>query len=181
LVWEGGGNTLFQLEEAAEAICAVQLKRKLKVLVVSDPFMNTHDGRCRKTVDFLEKLKIQAQFIEWNINSFAEELTKGCIGIAPLAWRNRFYWQKGANKVQVMNALGLPVIASHVPAYRDWLTFAGSGLLASNCDEWGNAIDFFCSHPEARREMGLRGAKGAWQACSPEAIAKRWLTVLEAL
>jgi glycosyltransferase involved in cell wall biosynthesis len=119
------------------------------------------------------------RFIPWQQDTFCEFLVQGNIGIAPLAWRRRFYWQQAANKVQILHAAGLPVVASDIPAYRHWIQEGRDGYLASTTQQWVDAITTLCENWQLRAEMGRRGGERAWNACSPGAIARQWMEVLE--
>lgn len=74
------------------------------------------------------------------------------IGLAPLE-RNEFNESKSYIKALEYAALGIPTIASSVPAYQAFLAGSGAGLLIERPDEWRGAINDLVNNGELRSAM----------------------------
>lgn len=76
------------------------------------------------------------------------------IGIAPLV-DSTFNRSKSAIKVIEYAALGIPVVASDVPAYRDYVEHGVTGFLVKEDWEWGGYLHRLAKDSELRERMGL--------------------------
>lgn len=91
-------------------------------------------------------------FVEW----IKSQVLDAVVGVAPLL-ENEFNNQKSYLKVLEYAALGLPVIASHVPPYKplagymEGLTFANNDVK----DEWVNALLFYINEKSRSEISGL--------------------------
>lgn len=174
VVWEGGGSTLFQIAEIKNALQYLQKTHNLKIIIVSDDIIYHPKFGKLNTKDYLNSLGLNTEFYKWEIDSFCNNILKGNIGIAPLAVSQKFYFQKGANKVQVLNFLGLPIIGSDIPAYRDWITNGSNGFIARGENEWISSIEKYILHPEWREIHGKHGRIKALKNCNPIKISEDW-------
>jgi len=91
-------------------------------------------------------------FVNWIVQQGAWD-----IGIAPLR-RNRFNDAKSAIKAMEYAALGLPTIASAVPAYRGSVADGSGGMLVGNTEtEWFGALSRLVRDPVLRARLGADG------------------------
>ena len=96
-------------------------------------------------------------FVNWIVQQGAWD-----IGIAPLR-RDRFNDAKSAIKAMEYAALGLPVIASAVPAYRGSVADGLGGMLVGNTEtEWFGALSRLVRDPVLRARLAAGGR--AWLA-----------------
>ena len=99
----------------------------------------------------------------------------------PLPGREVSYWEvKSENRLTLKMALGLPVIASPVPAYLDIVEQGVNGYIARTRAEWLDAIDALRS-PEHRRQIGLAARRTVLERFSMEAQARKLIGVFEKL
>jgi glycosyltransferase involved in cell wall biosynthesis len=100
------------------------------------------------------------------------------VSLAPLA-DTAFNRSKSGLRAQESLALGVPVIASDVPAYRPVVEHGRTGLLVRTRKEWAAAIDEL-RDPVLREVMGQAGrqAARAWQI---ETNVGRWVDAYRAL
>ncbi len=94
------------------------------------------------------------------------------VTLAPLE-RTPFNRSKSALRVVESLALGVPVIASDVPAYRDWVEDGVTGFYARSTAQWVHAMRHL-QDADARTEMGRAGRKAA-AAWTIEGNIGRWL------
>ncbi len=82
------------------------------------------------------------------------------IGLAPLV-PSRFSDSKSAIKALEYAALGIPVIASDVPAYRDFVLHGVTGFLVKRDHEWLKYLGELASDDGLREEMGAKAREHA--------------------
>lgn len=99
----------------------------------------------------------------------------------PLPGRNVSYWEvKSENRLTLKMALGLPVIASPVPAYLDIVEQGVNGYIARSRAEWLDAIEVL-RNPEHRRRVGSAARRSVLERFSREAQAQKLIAVFEDL
>lgn len=77
------------------------------------------------------------------------------IGIAPLR-PHVFNQSKSYIKALELAALGIPVVASDVGPYRDFVRHGETGFLVKQAYEWNKYLHALIDDVEMRREMGMR-------------------------
>lgn len=82
------------------------------------------------------------------------------IGLAPLA-DTPFNHSKSHIRALEYMALGIPVVASYCPAYRDLVQDGITGYLVSTPEEWTKRITELINDPAARAELGAAGREAA--------------------
>lgn len=97
------------------------------------------------------------------------------IGIAPLA-HTRFTRSKSWIKVLEYMALGVPAVASDVPAYRSLIKNGVSGLLVKGQRAWGDALRLLVADPGLRDRLAVAGRETA-QAHTIESNIHKWASV----
>lgn len=75
------------------------------------------------------------------------------IGIAPLA-KDEFNESKSHIKMLEYAALGIPSIASNVPAYEDFVIHGVTGFLADTPTDWADYLEALITNPDLRDQMG---------------------------
>lgn len=83
------------------------------------------------------------------------------VGVIPL-YDNNFNRSKSWLKGLEMNACGIPVIASPLPSYEQWVEPAVNGFLAKRSREWLKALDIL-KDPVVRKEMGKQAREKAYE------------------
>lgn len=100
------------------------------------------------------------------------------VTLAPLE-RTPFNRSKSGLRVIESLALGVPVIASDVPAYNGWLEDGVTGLYARSTAQWVAAMRKL-QDPDLRAEMGAAGRKAA-AAWTIEENVHRWVSAYRML
>lgn len=91
------------------------------------------------------------------------------VAIAPLL-DNRFNRSKSYIKALEYNARGIPVIASDVGPYREFVQHGVNGFLVSKNHEWGSYLNLLASDDDLRETMG----KQAREVATQYTIEKNW-------
>lgn len=94
------------------------------------------------------------------------------VSLAPLE-RTPFNRSKSALRLIESQALGVPVIASEVPAYQGWIEDGVTGFYARSPAQWVAAMRHL-QDPDVRAEMGAAGRKAA-AAWTIEGNIGRWI------
>jgi glycosyltransferase involved in cell wall biosynthesis len=172
LSWIGSRTTRRFLEQAMGALNEASrqvraLGKELRLVVICD--------RAPEGAQF------PVEFVPWSLETEAEALARGDIGIAPTP-ENRFTLGKCGFKIVQCMAAGLPVVASPVGANVDLITGAAgeepAGLLPASWEEWPGAIATLAGNLDLRRKMGATGRARVERELSVEAMAARWAEVL---
>lgn len=101
------------------------------------------------------------------------------IGLAPLTGTH-FDESKSAIKAIEYAALGIPVLASDVDAYRGFVTDGYNGYLCKRKGDWGRRLEELIMDDAAREEMG-RNARESARAHTMSTGVKRWMAAYEEL
>lgn len=92
--------------------------------------------------------------VKWHPDTWASEMYACDVILCP----QRVDVQPAKSNVKITQAMsmGLPVIASPLPAYTKIISHGENGYIASTPEEWGQALAAL-SDPETRRRVGLAG------------------------
>lgn len=115
--------------------------------------------------------RLDARFTPWQVDMWDYYRSIDFdIGIAPLA-PNAFNDAKSPIKALELAALGIPVVASDCPAYREFVAHGETGFLVRYDHEWGKRLRELASDGEMREAMGAAARKRAAQFT----IQERWI------
>lgn len=101
------------------------------------------------------------------------------IGLAPLT-DSTFNRSKSAIKALEYAALGIPVVASAVGPYSEFVVDGVTGFLCRRRGEWGRRLDELANDPGLREEMGRKAREHAAQ-WTIQRNWHRWAEAYEAL
>jgi glycosyltransferase involved in cell wall biosynthesis len=81
-------------------------------------------------------------------------LSRTSINLAPLEMNNPFTASKSELKYFEAGLLGIPTVASSVPAFQDAIRHGENGFLCSSTTEWMDALDRLITDSELRARIG---------------------------
>ena len=124
--------------------------------------------------------------VDWSLDTVYDEMAGADIGIIPVDMRPDFlpgqqvsWWQvKSENRLTMKMSLGLPVIASPVPAYLDVIEHGRNGFIAESRDEWLQYMNQL-RDPRLRQSIGERARESVIERFSVNEQARRLVDVLE--
>jgi glycosyltransferase involved in cell wall biosynthesis len=158
LVWIGSSSTSRYLKDLVPTLekCALEVPN-LRLKIIADFELQS------------EILTIKN--IPWSHDTEVHELASAHIGIAPMTDNN---WTRGKCALKVLQymACRLPVISSASGANQEIIQHNGSGLLATNEDEWISALARLANSESERNVMGATGAELCHRFFSQEVIAR---------
>lgn len=157
--WGGSATHHMDFEQAAP-----QLKR----FITRNPNTEFH---CMGS-NYGKWMRIQrdrARFTPWvaSVEDFLRSVDY-TIGIAPLR-PHIFNQSKSSIKAMEAGALGIPVVASAVRPYEDYVQEGVTGLLVRRDHEWGQHLRALVNDPQMRAEMGA----AARQQAAEHTISRR--------
>ncbi len=114
-------------------------------------------------IDYSPLLRFKARYTPWTTHVWTFFKTIDFdIGLAPLA-DSQFNRCKSHIRALEYMALGIPVLASDVPAYRDLVVDGVTGYLVNTPDEWADRLTELIEDESMRDEMGAKGRDVASQ------------------
>ena len=123
----------------------------------------------------------------WDAEGVYRHLLAADVGVIPVdtrdgqGTRHAPGWQvKSENRLTMKMALGLPVVATPIPAYLPVVTQGVNGFLAGTRAEWIDCLQAL-RDPARRREMGAAARASVIARYSKEEQARRMAGVFEAL
>jgi glycosyltransferase involved in cell wall biosynthesis len=159
--WVGTPQTLHYLDGIVPALREAACRYPLRLRVVG---ANYH----------VEGLAVECR--PWSEQSEAEEIAEFDIGIMPLTDTPFERGKCGYKLIQCM-ACARPVIGSPVGVNREIIEHGECGLLASNMDEWRDAIVKLLANASLRHKMGSHARKRVEENYSLQQVAPRMLQV----
>jgi len=112
-------------------------------------------------IDYSPLLKLEGRYTPWHpdVWTYFKSIDFD-IGLCPLA-DTQFNRCKSHLKALEYMALGIPVVASNQPAYRDLVIDGVTGYLVSTPDEWRSRLIDLINDEAMRTEMGAKGREVA--------------------
>lgn len=141
--WAGGDSHLRDI-----AMIAPMLRR----FFARNPELDFHTVG----TDYRSAMRLPGRHTEWNPDIWSYYRTIDFdIGLAPLV-DNVFNRSKSPIKAIEYGALGIPVIASDVGPYRDYVVHGETGFLVRQPHEWGKRLYELSNDVAMREEMGAK-------------------------
>lgn len=113
-----------------------------------------------RNADICAKKKFNAEWVKWTPETMIRELGVCDIAIAPLH-QTSWCWCKSVNKVATFASVGLPVVASDVPSYREFIDNGKNGFLAFGPNDWEEPLGVLLGNESLRKKIGSVGKKAA--------------------
>lgn len=149
----------------------------------------------KPTIDHLKKrweVEIISDHTEatkvWSRETIFSDIASCDIGIIPfptgLIFEDNRGFQplaKDINRVTLLQAAGLPVIAAPLPAYLKYIRNGVDGLIADGPDEFEACVSLLEQNREASRAMANLGWLRAWSTASSPFTGNRWSQLLKKL
>lgn len=156
IVWMGYRNNLPYLEEVNSSLLSLSKKYDIVVKVITSEESDLGFSNREKLEEILPEVK--THFVTWSFENFICELAQSDIAIAPL-FNNEFCKSKSENKLISYMIMGLPVVASPIPAYRNIIKDGYNGFLAASPEEWKEKLERLIGSEDLRRFIGVNGKK----------------------
>lgn len=122
----------------------------------------------------------QFRHIDWDLDTVYAHILEADIAVIPCELQYEWSLAKSGNRLLMFTALGMPVIASPLPAYRELVKEVGGPywMIAQTREDWRKAYARLADEG-VRREMGGRFKDFARREYGIERVAERYLSVVE--
>ena len=134
----------------------------LRLLVVSNSYS--------KYLDLIAPLPFDTAYLEWHPTQVYHHISNSDLVILPNS-KTPFAWSKSANRAVLSLSLGVPVVATFIPAmehFRDCMLF----------DNWENNLRQYLEQPEVVGEHLQKAQVIIKENYSSEAIAAQWFDLI---
>jgi glycosyltransferase involved in cell wall biosynthesis len=165
--WIGRASNLRYLAPLAGTLRRVAERTPLELVIVSDAA--------------LDLAGVETRFVPWSLAREAREVAAFDVGVMPLALAGPWSRGKCAYKLLQYMAAGVPAVASRVGMNETVIRHGENGWLASDEDDWVEALTSLASDPEAAARMGRAGRATVEASYSIEAVARQLVRFLDTL
>lgn len=164
VVWNGVSPKIVELSE----ILPVLSKRGVGLIAISDNPKVIHQT--------LAGAKVSYEFRRWAYKSFPQNLREGQIAISVKNALSPYENANSSFKILAPMAVGVPALASPIPAYREALA-TGGGALCGSPEEFDAFLGRFLDDPQTRQLAGKK-ARLAAESFSLDSVADQLLRIL---
>jgi glycosyltransferase involved in cell wall biosynthesis len=164
LVWIGSASTLQGLDRFRETLEAIGKRAPgVRLIQICDRF--------------LEFKHLETIHAPWSSATEARDLASAHVGIS---WIPDDPWSRGKCGLKLLQSMaaGLPVVANPVGVHPEMVTPNGNGILASDTDEWVDAIIRLRDDTALRTRLGQAGRALVEERYSIGVGARQWMELL---
>lgn len=173
LVWIGTAYNIKYLLQINKSLKYIQSVRECPIRIVTD--LKVREDKICKSI--LREFEFDYELVEWGVNTYADEIKKAAIGIAPLPSGIA----KSTNKILAYMACGLPVVCSGCADYETLLKEnPGSFFYIKDENEWVPNILRLLDDASFYQGMGQRSIDLA-SSHTLSRIANKYIEVLSAV
>jgi glycosyltransferase involved in cell wall biosynthesis len=139
----------------------------------------TRDAKSQPHVD-----GVNAHFIEFDLDTFGEEIQKFDIGICPVfsdypQLADPFKYIRNPNRVNTLLFYGIPSVTSPVPQSCQDLRNGETTLFAVTEEGWYQALRLLITQPELRNRIGRAGREMVGKSFSTERATDLFIEMLQ--
>lgn len=179
LFWEGQGVVLPQLLYYEDLFKKINSFCELHI-VTSDNFPRWGQFFKQDTISFLKRLPIRSFFHLWSMEKNPELFSTFDCGIIPINPRDKYAWNKPANKLISFWFSGIPTLTSKTPAYCEIGRQTQSDFLCETTADWIEKLNRIRDmSSDERKNMAIRNHQFAENLFSNEILDKFWLDLFE--
>lgn len=164
--WIGSPSTSKYLSFLEEVFIKLSEKHNIKINIIGtsvSPFKN-----------------LEVNMIPWSEEHEIEEMKKFDIGIMPLT---DSLWERGKCGFKLIQYMGcaLPIIGSPVGVNSEIIEQNKNGFLASEVNEWFDALNSLIEDEQLRKKFGINGRRKVEKYYSKQVIQKELLKLYKGL
>lgn len=168
LVWYGSPGSLMPRFGLVDLAPLVPALNKLNDDIPVSLSVVSSDERAAEKV--LEKACFDWSFTEWQLENYYDDIAENDICLIP-ADINPFTRVKTNNRVLLSLWLGVPVVASEIPSYREFSSYV-------KFDNWQSNIRFYAENPFSAKESVEQAQRFIIERFSKEKLLNPWRQLL---
>lgn len=189
LVWEGFAENIDGFRYIKKALSVLRKKYPIALHLITDLDRMKHMNKYGRvyTIDYIRDIFGEDyssntstgnnSFIylyQWNLEMLSRIVTGCDIAIVPVDIRNPFKLGKPENKLVLFWRMGMPVIASAIPAYERAMAGCGLDMCCRSDDEWCLKLEKLIVDEGARKAAATQGKRCADTVYGEEQYLKQW-------
>lgn len=143
IVWEGMGvtaNNILTISSVLE-----KFKDRILLRIITDKEVTYAKYYKKDITKLFKKLKLNYEFIEWKKDTFCENIVTADIAIIPIDRSNKLAFNKPENKLILLWQLGMPVITTDTPEYKNAFSSLNYDLTCKELSDWERNLNFALS------------------------------------
>ncbi|MBL4818471.1 MAG: hypothetical protein JKY15_04470 [Deltaproteobacteria bacterium] len=186
IAWEGMGSNAWTFREIAPVLKQIHQKKPIALHLVTDLEYPSHNGPLAWKHSLKKELTgilkgIPFYLYEWNSAMLSTICTQCDIALLPIPQKPPIYWAKPENRLLMLWRMGLPVLTSSTPAHMRCMKAVGINEMYATKEDWGRCLETLIGDEDLRKKTALLGQNYACQAANDQALADKWITVLESV
>lgn len=181
LVWFGNVESLHGLAAIQSALDELARIGHYELHLITSPQTKFRlVGKWPRSVfEFMNRQHMPCRFHPWSSSTYAQILAGSDIALVPVQSGTNYNWHKPAGRVLLAMAIGLPVVASAIPAYESVITQSHTGFIARTSDEWVQFVEQLACHPAQRKTMGMSARQFALRNYSEQNFVQQYRAVIQ--
>lgn len=156
ILWMGGTDNIYYTDVVDNALERLSKLFNFTTVYCCPEFQAS--GKSNK--ELCNSKSFNTKFVKWTPESMITEMGTTDIAIAPLH-QNKWCWCKSPNKAATFAGVGIPVVASDVPSYREFITQGKSGFLAYTDTDWEEMLGVLLGNAGLRGSISKEGMQSA--------------------
>jgi len=181
LLWEGLGTNLYQLNYLSLVISRLSSEYNISLHVLTD----LHYYKYLNSIYKVSASKVLGQFgfakifyYQWSYKNLIEIARLRPICLIPIDSSSRVAYNKPPNKLYLLWKLGLPVITSNTPSYKQEFDNIGLDYTCNSLAEWESKI-ILLNDSELETSRYIRiSSSYIWDKFSTEKIDSIWRSLI---
>jgi glycosyltransferase involved in cell wall biosynthesis len=176
-VWDGQGHNFPYVESIIKDNLFFFKRADVEIVIISDK-IDKISGRNNE--DILKAYDVNSRFVLWDSDTYIIEVANCDIGLAPVNMNCEHAAAKPCNKLVNYGGLGLPCIASAIPAYSNFSLKAYNCIsLCHTSKDWTENLNFWIDKKGSLAGLKRRLHQIVIDHYHPEVLAQEWLKVIQ--
>ncbi len=184
LVWEGLPSNISQIAAIGPVLREIAGRSSIVLHIVTDlDRPGAIPGLPRiKSIDEARKLFGNIVLHTWDRTSLSDIVTGCDAAVIPIVTSDPLTRGKPGNKLALLWRMGMPVMTSATPSYRQMQQAAGTGeLVCDDAADWTAVLERLMQSATARREAGERGLAYVTEHLNSAKLLSLWDDVFASL
>lgn len=136
------------------------------------------NGFGRSNKDLVESKNYPTRHVTWGFDALLREIATSDIAVCPTL-QNEWCRCKSSNKAASFSSAGLPVVATDIPSYREFIVHGENGFLCFSPDDWYDPLKKLMGSISLQQKIGKAAKKVAMEMYSIERVCDVFEMVID--
>lgn len=136
------------------------------------------NGSGKSNKDLVDSKPYPTRHVKWEFNTLLSEMSTADIAVCPTL-QNEWCRCKAANKAASFASAGIPVVATDIPSYREFIKHGETGYLCFSPDDWYDPLKKLMGSVSLQQKIGKAGKKIAMEMYSIEHVCDVFESAIE--